>query len=76
MVIAPSHPDENYRRYSVARAAAAYLERNLKDGSVVAIGLGRNSSETANYFHPARPYDVTFVAAMGGSPFLEIYQPQ
>lgn len=70
VVIAPSHPDESYRRYSVARAAAAYLERNLKDGSVVAIGLGRNTSETATCFQPSRWYDVTFVSAMGGSPLL------
>jgi DNA-binding transcriptional regulator LsrR (DeoR family) len=70
VVIAPYHPDENYRRYSVARAAADYLERNLKDCSVVAIGLGRNTRETANFFRPTRQYDATFVSAMGGSPSL------
>src|SRR5271157_1051972 len=70
VVIAPFHPDENYRRSSVARAAADYLERNLKDGSVVAVGLGRSTSLTADFFRPARQYDATFVSAMGGSPSL------
>ncbi len=55
------------RRF-VARAAADYLERHLSDGSVVAVGLGRNTSAVAGLFNPPRPLKVTFVSAMGGSP--------
>ena len=70
VVITPYHPDENRRRKLVAHAAAAYLERYLIDGSVVAVGLGRNTNEIANSYQPARHSEVTFVSAMGGSPYL------
>jgi DNA-binding transcriptional regulator LsrR (DeoR family) len=68
VLIAPSHPDDQYRRYSVARAAANYLERILSPGMIVAVGLGRNASEIASFFRPLQPIDCTFVSAMGGSP--------
>ena len=48
VIIAPAHPDDQYRRYSVARAAGAYLERVLSSGMIVAVGLGRNASQIAN----------------------------
>ncbi len=67
-VVAPYHPDEEQARYSVAQAAASTLERRLKEDSIVAVGLGRNTSEVANFFHPARAFGCTFVSAMGGSP--------
>jgi DNA-binding transcriptional regulator LsrR (DeoR family) len=35
---------------------------------IVAVGLGRNVSEIAGFFHPPQPIDCTFVSAMGGSP--------
>jgi DNA-binding transcriptional regulator LsrR (DeoR family) len=66
-IIAPSHPSERQRRLSVAQAAAAYLDRNLKDGQKVAFGLGRNASEVANTFRPTRALNCLFVSAMGGS---------
>src|ERR1022692_4243487 len=34
--------DESGRRASVARAAAGFLKRQLSDGDVVALGMGRN----------------------------------
>ena len=67
MVIAPAHPDEQYRRVSVARAAGAYLERVLSPGMIVAVDLGRNASQVASYFRPTRPIDCTFVSAIGGA---------
>lgn len=70
-IVAPSHPDVRHRRMSVARAAASYLERHLSDGMVVAVGLGRNTSETTNFLKPARKIDCTIVSAMGGSPYME-----
>lgn len=70
VIIAPAHPDENRCRASVARAAAAYLERQLAPDSVVAVGLGRNASEVANFFRPSQNIGCTFVSAMGGSPYL------
>jgi DNA-binding transcriptional regulator LsrR (DeoR family) len=66
--VATSHPDEGMCRRLVARAAADYLERRMTDGSVVAVGLGRNTSQVAEFFSPSRPLNATFVSAMGGSP--------
>lgn len=67
-LVATSHPDENVCRRLVARTAADYLERHVGDGSVVAVGLGRNTSTVAGLFNPPRPLSATFVSAMGGSP--------
>jgi DNA-binding transcriptional regulator LsrR (DeoR family) len=54
----------------VARAAASYLERWLEDGMTVAVGMGRNTGELPEYFHPARKIGCTFAAAMGSSPHV------
>lgn len=67
VVVAPSQPNADDRRRAVARAAASYLERKLYDGVTVAVGLGRNTNETAGFFSPFRQMDCTFVSAMGGS---------
>jgi DNA-binding transcriptional regulator LsrR (DeoR family) len=67
-LVATSHPDESVCRSLVARTAADYLGRHLTDESVVAIGLGRNTSTVASSFTPSRPLGATFVSAMGGSP--------
>lgn len=73
-VVAAWHPDEDRRRQFVARAAASYLERHLMPDAVVAIGMGRNTGEIANYFHGSginsTLSDITFVSAMGGSPYV------
>lgn len=67
-VIAPSDPDLQRRRHSVARAAASYLERCLFPGATVAVGLGRNAGSVAAFLRSAQRTDCTFVSAMGGSP--------
>lgn len=70
VVVAPAHPDEYRCRLSVARAAADYLARNLREGYVVAVGLGRNMSEVANSFRLNNEVNCKFVSAMGGSPYI------
>lgn len=70
VVVAASHPDEERCRQSVARAAASYLERQLSDGQVVAIGMGRNVGKIPDFFHSSRRIACTFVSAMGGSPHV------
>ncbi len=76
VVVAAPYPDEPRRRQSVARAAASYLERHLSDGMVVAVGMGRNTGEIPNFFHPPRRIECTFVSAMGGSPYVgELINP-
>lgn len=70
VVVATSHPSEEERRQSVARAAASYLERHLSDGMAVAVGMGRNMGEIPNFYHPVHGIDCTFVSAMGSSPHV------
>ncbi|MGZ8718613.1 MAG: sugar-binding transcriptional regulator [Aeromicrobium sp.] len=73
--VAAAHPDEAMCRRQVARAGADYLERRMVDGSVVAVGLGRNTSQVADLFSPSRPLNATFVSAMGGSPGFAAVNP-
>lgn len=70
-LVAPSHPDAQAQRESVARAAADYLQRHLRDGLVVAVGMGRDAGAVPNFFNPYRNIECTFVSAMGGSPRLD-----
>jgi DNA-binding transcriptional regulator LsrR (DeoR family) len=70
VIIAASHPTEKERRHSVARAAASYLERHLSEGTVVTAGMGRNTGEIPDFFHPSRRIHCTFVSAMGSSPHV------
>ncbi|MCP4626889.1 MAG: sugar-binding transcriptional regulator [bacterium] len=69
-LVAASHPDEDDRRHSVARAAAGYLERQLPDGMVVTMGMGRNTGSIPDFYHPSRRSNCTFVSAMGSSPHV------
>ena len=70
VIVAASHPAETERRQSVARAAAGYLEHHLADGMVVTVGMGRNTGEIPNFYHPSRSINCTFVSAMGSSPHV------
>ncbi len=70
-IVAPSRPDPQSQREAVARSAARYLERRLRDGAVVAVSHGRDTGEVPRFFHPERRLDVTFVSAMGGSPRVD-----
>ena len=70
VIVAASQPSEEERRHSVARAAASYLERHLSDGVVVAVGMGRNTGELPDFYHPHNKIDCTFISAMGGAPHV------
>jgi DNA-binding transcriptional regulator LsrR (DeoR family) len=70
--VAPAHPNPQAQRKAVAQEAARFLERLLRPGMVLAVGMGRNTGETPNYFNPNRTIDCTFVAAMGGSPKVDL----
>lgn len=70
VVVAASPPGEMEHRQAVARAAASYLERHLSNGTVVAVGMGRNTGGIPDFFNPPRVIDCTFVSAMGGSPHV------
>lgn len=70
VLVAASYPDEKERRQSVARAAAGYLERHLSDGMVLTVGMGRNTGEIPEFYHPPRSINCTFISAMGSSPHV------
>ncbi len=70
-IVSPGRPDPNSQREVVARSAARYLDRRLRDGDVVAVGHGRDTGEVPRFFRPTRRLDVTFASAMGGSPRVD-----
>jgi DNA-binding transcriptional regulator LsrR (DeoR family) len=72
VLIAPSHPNQQAQRKAVAQEAGQFLQRFLRPGMVVAMGMGRNTGEMPNYFNPNKSIDCTFVAAMGGSPKVDL----
>jgi DNA-binding transcriptional regulator LsrR (DeoR family) len=63
--------DEAGQRASVARAAAGFLKRQLSDGDVVALGMGRNVGAVPDFVGTPTPRAATFVSAIGGSPLVE-----
>jgi DNA-binding transcriptional regulator LsrR (DeoR family) len=63
--------DEAGQRGSVARAAAGLLRRQLADGDVVALGMGRNVGAVPDHIGTPLPRSATFVSAIGGSPLVD-----
>ena len=60
--------DEQTQRAQVARMVAGYLNRELHDGMVVTVGMGRNTGTVPEYVANVPPRNCTFVSAIGGSP--------
>ncbi len=71
-IVSPARADTQAQREEVARSAARYLERRLRDGMVVAVSHGRDTGEVPRFFRPAHRLDCTFVSAMGGSPRVDV----
>lgn len=65
------HRGEAAQRNAVARAAAAFLDRTLADGAVVAVGMGRNVGAVADHVAGPPRSSCTFVSAIGGSPQVD-----
>jgi len=59
---------EDAQRTLVARAAAEFLTRALHDGSVIAVGMGRNVGAVPEQLTAPAARSCTFVSALGGSP--------
>jgi len=70
-IVTPARPDPRSQREEVARGAARYLDRRLRDGNVVAVSHGRDAGEVPRFFRPGRRLACTFVSAMGGSPQVD-----
>ena len=70
-IVSPAHLADDSQRGAVARSAAGYLARRLRDGSIVAVSHGRDIGEVPRYFRPPSPIDCVFASAMGGSPRVD-----
>lgn len=60
--------DEQTQRAQVARMVASYLNRELHDGMVVTVGMGRNTGAVPESVANVPPRNCAFVSAIGGSP--------
>ncbi|MEM7709270.1 MAG: sugar-binding domain-containing protein [Pseudomonadota bacterium] len=67
LLVAPAASDPARQRRNVATMVSAYLEANLRDGRVVAVGMGRNVAEVAAIQSQASFGALTFVAGSGGA---------
>ncbi len=65
-VVVPYSEDTLKLREAIARAAAAYLQRVLRDDLVVAISISRTIALIPKYLVDPRPVRATFAAAVGG----------
>ncbi len=70
-IVSQPRTDPQSQREAVARGAAQYLERRLRDGTVVAVSHGRDTGEVPRFFRPGHRLDCTFASAMGGSPRVD-----
>ncbi len=71
VILVNDQSDESGQRSSVARAAAGFLKRQLSDGDVVALGMGRNVGAMPDFIGTPAPRAATFISAMGGSPLVD-----
>jgi DNA-binding transcriptional regulator LsrR (DeoR family) len=71
VLLVSDQTDEAGQRASVARAAAGLLRRQLSDGDVVALGMGRNVGAVSDFIGTTPPRTATFVSAIGGSPLVD-----
>jgi DNA-binding transcriptional regulator LsrR (DeoR family) len=67
LIVAPDHRDLDAQRAGLAALVAAYLNRLLRDGMIVAVGMGRNVGAVADGIVSPNQRSVTFVSAIGGS---------
>lgn len=65
-LIVPASADDTVQRESLARAGARYLQRILRDGMVVAIGLSRTVALIPQFVVDQQPARATFVSMSGG----------
>ena len=67
ILVSPAASDPARQRRNVATMVSAYLEATLRDGRVVAVGMGRNVAEIAAVPSQTEFDGLTFVAGSGGA---------
>lgn len=66
-ILSVDHADPDKQRAILAGGVASWLDRNLSDGAIVAVGMGRNVSAVSEHAMGATRRAATFVCAIGGS---------
>jgi DNA-binding transcriptional regulator LsrR (DeoR family) len=66
-IISVDHKDQDKQRELLAGLVASYLDRILTDGSIVAVGMGRNVSSISHHAVSSTQRQCSFVCAIGGS---------
>lgn len=66
-LIAIDHKDVDKQRELLAGLVASELDRILMDGSIVAVGMGRNLSSVSEHAMSTTRRQCVFVSAIGGS---------
>lgn len=66
-LIGIDHADAETQRSVVAGLVATHLNRTLRDGMIVAVGMGRNVRAVADNVVAQNPRACSFVCAVGGS---------
>lgn len=66
-LIAIDHKDMDKQRELLAGLVASELDRILMDGSIVAVGMGRNLSSVSEHAMSTTRRQCVFVSAIGGS---------
>ncbi|SHL51061.1 sugar-binding transcriptional regulator [Halomonas caseinilytica] len=66
-LVALDHADPDVQRSGVASLVADHLSRTLHDGSIVAVGMGRNVGAVADNVFEQGERKCSFVCAIGGS---------
>ncbi|MEG3115247.1 sugar-binding transcriptional regulator [Salinicola sp. 4072] len=66
-LIALDHADADVQRANVASLVADHLSRQLSDGAIVAVGMGRNVGAVADNVFEQGQRQCSFVCAIGGS---------
>jgi len=66
-LIALDHKDVDKQRELLAGLVASELDRILMDGSIVAVGMGRNLSSVSEHAMSTTRRQCVFVSAIGGS---------
>lgn len=66
-LVALDHADEDTQRAGVASLVADYLSRSMRDGTIVAVGMGRNVGAVAENTFDQGERQCSFVCAIGGS---------
>ena len=66
-LISPDHSNNHEQRTQVAKLVSSYLNNNLQDGMVVAVGQGQNVAAVSDHSGIVSHRNARFISAIGGT---------